>query len=77
MYENYADMLVADHINHFSPASLYTLFHKLGFKKIEVDVKSHNAAIIVKASQFSQIPNKVSSQISNFSLNEHLINAKK
>lgn len=53
MYQNFADMLVADHVNHFSETSLYTLLDNCGFREIEVDSSSHNAALIAVAKGLS------------------------
>lgn len=49
MYENINDILVVDHVNHFSPASLYRLFTEAGFDGVEVDMQAHKAALLLKA----------------------------
>lgn len=49
VYNNVADFVVADHINHFSPGSLRALLQLEGFGDIEVDDVSHDAAYVVKA----------------------------
>ena len=49
LYRNASDLLVADHVNHFSPASLRRLFRDAGFRDIAIDTESHRAALIVSA----------------------------
>ena len=47
IYKNFADLIVADHINHFSKKSLKYLFRKNGFSKIVVNENEHNSAFII------------------------------
>ena len=47
--ENYADMIVADHSNHFTESSLIALLVRNGFENIAIDVESHTAAFIITA----------------------------
>jgi SAM-dependent methyltransferase len=49
MYENINDILVVDHINHFSPASLHRLFQDAGFEKIAIDPVAHKASLTLTA----------------------------
>lgn len=49
MYENIADFIVADHVNHFSEASLHYLLEQAGFDNISVDTESHHSAFVVTA----------------------------
>ena len=49
VYENTADFIVADHINHFSASSLRTLLQREGFDKVVVDDKIHESAFVVTA----------------------------
>jgi SAM-dependent methyltransferase len=49
VYENAADIIVADHINHFSRSSLNALLSRNGFKDIDIDAASHEAAFVVCA----------------------------
>lgn len=49
LYRNASDLLVADHVNHFSVSSLHRLFRDAGFKGITIDSESHCAALIVNA----------------------------
>jgi SAM-dependent methyltransferase len=50
LYRNMSDLLVADHVNHFSVGSLRRLFESAGFASIEIDTESHRAALVVNAS---------------------------
>jgi SAM-dependent methyltransferase len=50
VYENTADFIVADHVNHFSHSSLNTLLLSNGFTDIDIDATSHVAAFVVSAS---------------------------
>ncbi|MFC5469724.1 class I SAM-dependent methyltransferase [Cohnella suwonensis] len=47
VYRNIADFVVVDHVNHFSESSLNYLFESCGFQIVEIDVRSHNNAIII------------------------------
>lgn len=49
VYENIADFMVVDHINHFSNDSIRYLLSKSGFCDIEIDSLSFNAAFVVKS----------------------------
>lgn len=49
MVTNISDMLVVDHINHFSRASLVGAFSKAGFGGVEVDDASFRGAFVVTA----------------------------
>jgi SAM-dependent methyltransferase len=49
VYENIADFIVADHINHFSKSSLQIMLEHEGFQDIEADDKIHEAAFVVSA----------------------------
>ena len=46
---NSADLIVVDHVNHFSPLSLYQLLNNNGFHNIEIDDISHKGAIVFSA----------------------------
>ena len=54
LYRNVSDLLVADHVNHFSLSSLRRLFHDAGFGDIQIDAVSHRAAFIVNATLVSE-----------------------
>jgi SAM-dependent methyltransferase len=49
VYENTADFIVADHINHFSPMSLQIMLSNGGFSEIDVDAQAHTSAFVVNA----------------------------
>jgi hypothetical protein len=49
MYENMDGILVVDHVNHFSPASLYRLFVDAGFAEIAVNTEVHKAVLLLTA----------------------------
>jgi SAM-dependent methyltransferase len=49
VYENSADFIVADHVNHFSRSSLKTLLLRSGYMDIDIDATSHDAAFVVSA----------------------------
>jgi SAM-dependent methyltransferase len=46
---NIGDFVVADHVNHFTPASIHHMLAAIGFEAIEVDAKSHLSAYVVSA----------------------------
>jgi 2-polyprenyl-3-methyl-5-hydroxy-6-metoxy-1,4-benzoquinol methylase len=49
VYENVADFVVVDHVNHFSPSSLSFLLAAQGFERIEIDADAHDSAFVVTA----------------------------
>ena len=46
---NSADLIVVDHVNHFTPLSLYQLLNDNGFLNIDIDDISHKGAIVFSA----------------------------
>jgi hypothetical protein len=48
-YQNVADFVVADHVNHFSAASLTRLLQETGFAVREVDDRVHTGALVFVA----------------------------
>jgi len=46
---NVADLIVADHVNHFSHCSLATLVGKQGFSVLDIDASSHFGALVIRA----------------------------
>ncbi len=48
-FTNPSDFIVADHVNHFTVASLQYLLQKNGFIEISVDDQAHFGAFVVKA----------------------------
>lgn len=53
MYQNAADFVVADHVNHFSRQSLWRLMADNGFTDIDIDDRAHASAYIVMARKAS------------------------
>lgn len=53
VFTNTADMVVADHVNHFTAASLNYLLINNGFDNIEIDTQSYRGALVVTAKKFS------------------------
>lgn len=49
VYQNTADFIVADHINHFSKSSLQRMLRRGGFTDVEVDAETHDSAFVVMA----------------------------
>ncbi len=49
VFSNTADMVVVDHVNHFTAISLTHLLHNNGFEVIELDDVSHRGALVFKA----------------------------
>ncbi|PTW50380.1 hypothetical protein C8N38_10414 [Rhodovulum kholense] len=49
MYRNISDLVVIDHVQHFSRLSLERLFADAGYSDIRIDAETHRAAFIVKA----------------------------
>lgn len=48
-YQNAADFIVADHVNHFSHKSLWRLLADSGFVEIDIDTTAHASAYVVSA----------------------------
>ncbi|MCE2947102.1 MAG: class I SAM-dependent methyltransferase [Betaproteobacteria bacterium] len=51
VYANIADFVVADHINHFSAASIGAMLARHGFRAESIDDAAHDAAFVVVARQ--------------------------
>ena len=49
LFANSADLVVADHVNHFSESSLHRLLSDAGFAVREIDGTTHNSAWVVVA----------------------------
>lgn len=49
LYDNPADMLIADHVNHFSPASVEYALAEAGFADVEVDTGINPQWMVVSA----------------------------
>lgn len=51
VYANSADLVVADHVNHFSRCSLDTLINRSGLRLDEIDDDAHDSAWVVTATK--------------------------
>lgn len=49
VFQNTADFIVADHVNHFSRTSLEIMLDRAGFTDIDIDDTAHAAAFVVMA----------------------------
>lgn len=49
VYANSGDLIVADHVNHYSEASLRYLLAATGFTVLEIDTNAHRSAFVVVA----------------------------
>jgi SAM-dependent methyltransferase len=49
VYTNVCDFVVADHVNHFSPASMRAVLRRAGFEALEIDDSAHQSAFVVIA----------------------------
>ncbi|WP_043310829.1 class I SAM-dependent methyltransferase [Pseudomonas sp. ML96] len=65
VYQNLADFVVADHVNHFSAGSLIRLLELHGFGDVAVDDGCHDAAFVVTA-RLLAAPSNTLTQVSNF-----------
>lgn len=55
VFTNTADLIVVDHVNHFTHASLQYLLQSNGFKVIEIDSQAHRGALIFLAEKQKEI----------------------
>lgn len=53
-FNNYADFIVVDHVNHFSDSSLVALLDKNGFQNISITDHHHAGAFVFKAQKISK-----------------------
>lgn len=53
-FGNPADLIVIDHVNHFTGPSIHHLLRDAGFSQIEVDSGAHRGAHVVRASRGGQ-----------------------
>ena len=65
VYENTADFIVADHVNHFSHSSLSALLLQNRFTDIDIDSASHHAAFVVSA-RLGQESSQVKGELPEF-----------
>ena len=49
VFTNTADLIVVDHVNHFTAVSLSYLLRSQGFDVVEIDEKAHNGALVFVA----------------------------
>src|SRR5687768_12673186 len=62
MYGIYiADLLVIDHVNHFSESSIGYMLKEDGYQIVEIDSNSHNTAFIVVAQKADSVASQTSS----------------
>lgn len=54
VFTNTADMIVVDHVNHFTEISLRYLLETQGFGSIEIDTRSHKGALVFSAKKGSK-----------------------
>ncbi len=47
--QNPGDLIVVDHVNHFSPSSLRMLLAATGFDHVQIDERAHDAAFVIDA----------------------------
>lgn len=62
VFTNTADMIVVDHVNHFTSHSLDYLLRSNGFKVTEIDDRSHRGALIFKAEKVTNRTNEAPEQ---------------
>ena len=49
MFNNVADFIVVDHVNHFTPKSMQRLLNDAGLSLIDIDLQSHRGAMTIVA----------------------------
>lgn len=54
MFNNVADFIVVDHVNHFTPKSMQRLLQDAGLALVDIDLQSHRGAITVVAKKTHQ-----------------------
>jgi ubiquinone/menaquinone biosynthesis C-methylase UbiE len=50
-FGNMADLVVIDHVNHFTPPSLHRLLHDAGFRHVVIEDQAHRGALVFRASR--------------------------
>jgi hypothetical protein len=50
-FGNVADLVVIDHVNHFTRPSLHRLLHDAGFRHIVIEDQAHRGALVFQASR--------------------------
>lgn len=56
VYTNSADLIVADHVNHFGAASLSTLMELAELRLDDIDDETHRSAWVIKATNADPVP---------------------
>jgi hypothetical protein len=51
-FGNAADLVVIDHVNHFTRPSLHRLLHNAGFRQIVIEDQVHRGALVFRASRY-------------------------
>lgn len=51
IFLNWADLIVVDHLNHFTPASIKTLLSASGFELLDLDAEAYTGAYVFIASK--------------------------
>ena len=54
--QNPGDLIVVDHVNHFSPSSLRMLLASTGFDHVQIDERAHAAAFVIDARRAAAPP---------------------
>lgn len=54
VFGNVADLVVCDHVNHFTASSLHRLLAGAGFASISIDDKAHRGALVFLASRYGK-----------------------
>lgn len=62
VYNNIADFILSDHVNHFSKISIRLLLEKTGFELVDIDENAHNAAFVVTARKVNETTDLVINQ---------------
>lgn len=60
---NLADLIVADHVNHFSRSGLLAALHRHGFHEPLIDASSHFGALVVRATRVNHAGSHCSAEL--------------
>ncbi|MES2142228.1 MAG: methyltransferase domain-containing protein [Pseudomonadota bacterium] len=71
IFKNFADLLVIDHISHFTSLSLSYLFYLEGFEILDYDSSIYNSALVITARKKPRISLKQSTTV--FELKKEII----
>lgn len=53
---NVADLVVVDHVNHFTHTSIQKMFADAGFHRVDIDSASHRGAFVITAEKSADAP---------------------